>query len=235
MEYRIVMRLYGYATEFIDTVLLRSDRGNAFKDVRYMLDPLLRPPVDRVMAVLARRSAAAGLTPNFVTIVGFAFGVGAMAALAFQAYGLALALLIINRVMDGLDGALARITGATDIGGYYDIVFDFIVYSGFVFAFAVGQPQHALAAAFLIFSFVGTGSSFLAFAIVAQKQGISTERRGRKAFYYLGGLTEGTETILVLIAICLFPSAFSHIAVVFGLMCWITTVTRILSARSTFG
>ena len=90
-------------------------------------------------------------------------------------------LIIANRVCDGLDGAVARSAGGTDLGAYLDITLDFLFYSAVPFAFAVADPANAMAAAFLIFSFVGTGSSFLAFAIIAQKRGISTEIREKRA------------------------------------------------------
>lgn len=199
-----------------------------------MLDPLLRPLIDPPLDRLARTLAAAGLGADAVSLIGFAFGVGAMAALALQAYAVAFALIVVNRLLDGLDGAVARRAGVTDFGGYLDIVLDFLIYSGVIFAFAVGRPDQAVAAAFLIFSFVGTGTSFLAFAILAAKQGLTTETRGRKSLYYIGGLTEGTETIAVLLAICLFPSAFAWIAWIFGALCWLTTLGRILQARDRF-
>jgi hypothetical protein len=97
--------------------------------------------------------------------------------------------------------------------------------------FAIADPANALAAAFLVWSFVGTGTSFLAFAIFAAKRGIATTARGTKAIYYLGGLTEGTETIAVFAAFCLFPRRFREIATVFGALCWVTTASRIASAR----
>lgn len=200
-----------------------------------MLDPLLRPAIDRSLSAVAVKAVKLGATATGVTIAGFGIGVLAMGALALDAPIVALVLILINRLFDGLDGAVARIDGATDLGGYYDIVFDFIIYSGLVFAFALGRPETALAAAFLIFSFVGTGTSFLAYAILAQKHGVTTEKRGSKAFYYLGGLTEGTETVMMFIAICLFPDAFVWIAIVFGAACWLTTTSRIMIARSTFG
>ena len=102
-------------------------------------------------------------------------------------------LFLLNRVADGLDGAVARASMTTDFGGYLDIVCDFVFYSAIPFAFAVALPENAFASAFLIFSFIGTASSFLAFAILAEKHNISTEIRGKKAFYYLGGLTEGVK------------------------------------------
>src|SRR5262245_33342796 len=105
--------------------------------------------------------------------------------------------------MDGLDGAVARHRGPTDLGGYLDVLLDFLFYAGVPFFFAIGRPDDALPAAFLVFSFVGTGSSFLAFAAVAARRGIATEARGRKSIYYLGGLTEGAETIVAFVAVCL--------------------------------
>ena len=196
-----------------------------------MLDARLRrlidPPLDRLAAPLASR----GVSANAVTVVGFLIGLGAAAAIAGRGYLLGLGLLLLNRLLDGVDGAVARRRGLTDLGGFLDIVLDFLIYSAVPFAFALADPSaNALAAAFLIFSFVGTGSSFLAFAIMAAKRGIATDLRGQKSLYYLGGLTEGTETILVFVLACLWPAWFPWIALVFGLLCWLTTATRIAIA-----
>jgi phosphatidylglycerophosphate synthase len=188
---------------------------------------LIDPPLDRA----ALRLAELGFSANLVTVAGFLLGLGAMAAIALDAPALGLALLLSNRLADGLDGALARRTRLTDLGGFLDIVFDFIIYSGVVFAFAVQDPErNALAAAFLVFSFVGTGASFLAFAIMAAKRQLETTARGQKSLYYLGGLTEGTETVLVLAAFCLFPVAFPWLATLFGALCWLTTASRVAQA-----
>jgi len=160
--------------------------------------------------------------------------VAAWVALAWTVYPLALVLIALNRLMDGLDGAVARRLGPTDVGGYLDIVLDFFFYAGVPFFFAVGRPEVALPAAFLVFSFVGTGSSFLAYAIFAAKRGLTTQRQGIKSFYYLGGLTEGTETIVFFIAICLFPDGFAVLAWVFGGLCWLTALGRVGAALVTF-
>ena len=199
-----------------------------------MLDPIMRRIIDPPLDAAGRRLAGAGMHANAVTWAGFAIGIGAMAALAFEQYGLALALILANRACDGLDGAVARHAGITDLGGYLDIVLDFLIYSGVVFAFAVGRPEQALPAAFLIFAFVGTGSSFLAYAIMAAKRQIGTELRGRKSLFYIGGLTEGTETIALFVAICLAPDWFAWLAYGFGALCWLTTGARIASAMQAF-
>jgi phosphatidylglycerophosphate synthase len=192
-----------------------------------MLDRAARRRLDPLLDRWAERCIALGLSANAVTLAGFAIGLLAMLFVAAGHDLVGLILLLLNRAADGIDGAVARRTRPTERGGYLDIVLDFILYSGVPFAFAVGHPEQALAAAFLIFSFVGTGTSFLAFAIFkrdAPKQG--------KAFHYLGGLTEGTETIAFFMLVLLFPGAFGIAAWIFGGLCWLTTVGRIGAAAS---
>ncbi len=201
-----------------------------------MLDAWMRRRIDTPLDRLGRSLAAAGLRANQVTLLGFIVGVAAVPLLAVEAYWPALVLILLNRLADGLDGAIARNTQTTDLGGYLDIVCDFLVYSGVVFGFALARPEaNALPAAFLILSFVGTGSSFLAYAVVATKRGVTTKIRGHKSFYYLGGLTEGTETFALFVLLCLFPDAFPWLAWMFGGLCWITTAFRILAAVRAFG
>src|SRR5262249_9689663 len=156
-----------------------------------------------------------------------AIGLAALPAIAAERYGEGLVLILVNRLIDGLDGAVARRTSPTDWGAYSDIVCDFIFYSSVVYAFALARPANATAAAFLIFSFVGPGSSFLAFAAIAAKRSLTTAARGPKSIYYLGGLTEGTETIIAFVVFCLVPASFPPAAVAFGVLCWITTASRV--------
>ena len=190
------------------------------------------PPLDR----LGARLAAAGVPADAVTLAGFAVGLMAIALVAAGWTWAALVALLANRLADGLDGAVARHDRLSDLGGYLDIVCDFLVYAGIPVGFALLDPQaNALAAAVLLFSFMGTGSSFLTYAVIAAKRGETTEIRGKKSLYYLGGLTEGTETFAFLAAICVFPGAFTVLAYVFAAACWITTVSRMLAAVRAFG
>jgi phosphatidylglycerophosphate synthase len=199
-----------------------------------MLDAALRPwidpPLDRVGRVLAARKVPA----NGITLVGFVLGLAAVPALAAAAYPAALALILLNRLLDGIDGAVARAGRPTDLGGFFDIVADFIFYAAVPFGFALAAPENAVPAAFLIVSFMGTGASFLAYAIVAAKRGIGSDTQGSKAFFYLGGLTEGSETILCFVLMCLFPAEFPTIAWIFAALCWITTATRVIAAYRAF-
>ena len=199
-----------------------------------MLDSRIRRVIDPLLDSISAGLAQLGLNANAVTVGGFLFGCGAWAALAFREYYLALGLIAANRMADGLDGSLARRLGPTDLGGYLDIALDFFFYAGVPFFFAVGRPEFALAAAFLVFSFVGTGSSFLAYSAIEAKRGNCSDIRSKKAIHYLGGLTEGTETIAVFVLICLFPDQFAWFAWMFGGLCWVTTATRVATAVEAF-
>ncbi|WP_070963072.1 CDP-alcohol phosphatidyltransferase family protein [Vibrio sonorensis] len=187
---------------------------------------LIRSP----LSLAAKGLNKLGVTANQTTIFGFLLGCIAFPALAFEQYDWALLFILLNRICDGLDGALARIQGITDAGGFLDISLDFLFYSLIPFGFVVAAPQsNAVAGAFLIFSFIGTGCSFLAFAVMAGKRGIENPVYKHKSLYYMSGLTEGTETIGFFVLCCLFPSYFAIFAFIFGAACWFTTATRIYS------
>ena len=198
-----------------------------------MLDHLTRPLVDPLLNKMATALHQKKVRANQVTFLAFSAGLLAMILIALGHPLLGLALFALNRILDGLDGALARCDRTTMAGGYLDIVFDFIIYSGIVLSFALFNQSLALAAAFVLFSFVGTGSSFLAMAIFADRVQPAPVSPQPKSFYFLGGLTEGTETMIFIAAICLIPSFFNLFGVIFGLMCCLTTYTRIHQSYAT--
>lgn len=194
------------------------------------LRPLIDPPLNRAGAVLARL----GVTANGLTFIGLALGLGGAAAVALGHIGWGLALIIANRLADGLDGAVARVRGPSDLGGYFDIVADFAFYVSIPLGFGIFSPANTLAALVLVASFVLTGVSFLAFAVIAGKRGATTEAHGRKSFFYSTGLAEGTETIAVFIAMCLFPAWFAVLAYGYAGLCALTVVQRSALAVSAF-
>jgi phosphatidylglycerophosphate synthase len=193
-----------------------------------MLDRAIQTAIKPLLTKAAKALVKTGVSADGLTLIGFLVGMGAAVAIAFEAYIAGLVMLLISRLMDGLDGAVARETTPTDRGGFLDITLDFLFYASIPLAFAIANPaQNALPAAVLLAAFIGTGSSFLAFAIVAEKNRIASTAFPNKSFYFLGGLTEATETIVALSAMCLWPAAFPLIAYGFAVLCAITIVMRI--------
>jgi phosphatidylglycerophosphate synthase len=169
-----------------------------------------------------------GVGADALTLAGFAIGMGAALAIALQQFLAGLVLLLLSRLFDGLDGAVARATTPTDRGGFLDITLDFLFYAAIPLAFAVADPAgNALAAAVLLAAFMGTGSSFLAFAAVAEKRRLTSLAFPEKSFYFLGGLTEATETLIAFATMCLWPQHFAAIAYAFAVLCGITIALRI--------
>lgn len=192
-----------------------------------MLDHRIRPWLDPILIRLAQPLAARGWQADHITWVGFAIGMLVVPLLWLDAMFLALLCLFLNRLADGLDGALARLTQPTDAGGFLDISLDFIFYQAVVVGFALAFPQYGLAALVLMFSFVWTGVTFLAFAVMAERHQIQNVHYPNKSIHYLGGLTEGTETIVFFVIILVWPQSFAVLAWFFAGLCFITGVIRL--------
>ena len=191
----------------------------------------LRPVMTRAGATLVRL----GVGADAVTLAGFVTGMAAAVAIGLQHFVAGLVLLLLSRLLDGLDGAVARASHPTDRGGFLDITLDFLFYAAIPLAFAFADPaRNALPAALLLASFIGTGSSFLAFAALAEKRRLHSVAFPDKSFYFLGGLTEGTETIAAFAAMCLWPAWFPQIAYGFAVLCGLTIALRIHWGWSTF-
>jgi phosphatidylglycerophosphate synthase len=199
-----------------------------------VLDAKIRPLIDPPLNAIGRVLAGAGVTANALTFTGLALGLGGAVAIALGQIGWGLVLIIANRLLDGLDGAVARVRGPSDLGGYFDIVADFAFYVSVPLGFGILAPANALPALVLVASFVLTGVSFLAFAVIAAKRGASTEAHGKKSFFYSTGLAEGTETIAVFISMCLFPEWFAPLAFGYAALCTLTVFQRSAMAARAF-
>ncbi|MEJ6396392.1 CDP-alcohol phosphatidyltransferase family protein [Yoonia sp. 208BN28-4] len=192
---------------------------------------LIDPPLNRLGQSLAGR----GFTADGVTLIGLGLGLLAALCIAFGWTVLALLPLAASRIADGLDGAVARATRKTDFGGYLDISADFLFYGAIPMAFVWLDPAlNGAAGAWLLCAFYFNGSTFLGYAILAEKKKMQTSAQGVKSLYYSNGILEGAETIAFFVAICLFSQYFAPLAWVFGALCFATGALRLYAARQTF-
>ncbi|MEM8978914.1 MAG: CDP-alcohol phosphatidyltransferase family protein [Pseudomonadota bacterium] len=200
-----------------------------------MLDAQARKVIDAPLNRAGVWLAAKGFTANTVSLIGLGLGLFAAAMIALGAPFWALVPLLLSRVADGLDGAVARATQPSDFGGYLDIAADFLFYGAIPFAFVALDPAaNGLAGAFMLLSFYVNGTSFLGYAILAEKAKMQSAERGIKSLYFTGGLLEGTETIAFFVLLCLVPEAFAPLAWIFGLLCFVTALSRVLLAWRVF-
>ena len=200
-----------------------------------MLDAKITPFIKPLLKPLITKLDATGISPNQVTVAGFIIGIFAVPFIILNWWGMALSCIILNRVFDGIDGELARYQqSSSSAGGFLDICLDFLFYASIPLAFGIADPINwGIPAMVLLATFIGTGSSFLAFAIAAEKFHIDRPQFANKSFYYMQGLTEGTETILMFLAFCIWPEHFAALAYIFAAACALTVVTRIAGGFST--
>jgi phosphatidylglycerophosphate synthase len=195
-----------------------------------MFDRRAAQLIGPVLQGLARLLVARGVGADALTLSGFSIGLLAALAITAQAFVLALALILVSRVLDGLDGAVARLTQPTDRGAFLDITLDFLFYASVPLAFAIAAPaENALPAATLLAAFMGTSSSFLAFAALAEKHGLKSTAYPHKGLHYLGGLTEASETLACFVLMCVWPQHFAWWSYGFALLCGLTIATRLLA------
>ena len=197
-----------------------------------MLDPLLRrwidPSLNRAGAWLARRDMSA----NAFSIAGLAIGLAAVPLLAWGRYETALLVILLNRLIDGLDGAIARHKGTTPFGGYLDIMCDMGFYAAVPLGFALARPDNALWAALLLASFVCTASSFLGRAVLAAQRGEPDDgARGAEVLLPCRRHRRGHGDHHRLRAVLPLSLAFPWLAGFFAVLCFWTAAARVLEAR----
>ena len=169
------------------------------------------------------------ISPNHMTLIGFSFGVLMCLSIIIDQYLLAVIFLFLNRLSDGLDGVMARLQTPTPLGGYLDIVLDFLIYGGFVLSFGITEQNNTLLSMVLLFCYIGTGSTFLAkAAILPSLTNQNLNEEIPKSFHYAVGLVEGTETIVFMVLCLLFPNLFIYFSFIFIILCLITIVFRII-------
>jgi phosphatidylglycerophosphate synthase len=193
---------------------------------------VLDAPVRRALAPMldraARRLAGWGIRPGALTAAGWLAGMGACVAAAVGLWRLALVLWLSNRLLDGLDGPVARLASPTERGGFLDIVADFSVYGGFVVGVAVAVPAARLACVVLLAAYYVSGTALLALSSLTER--LAQPGGDERSLRFAGGLAEGTETVAVYVLFCLLPGQAAGIAWGFAAAVAVTAVQRVMLA-----
>lgn len=191
-----------------------------------MLDEELRRGVKPFYQPLAETLVRGGATGNTLTGGGLGIGVLCLIAIAIGYNVLGLILWLLNRLLDGLDGEVARLRGETsEFGTFLDITADFFMYGGFLVALAVQHPDSRLALAVLFFAYYMNGSVFLALSGILNRMG--AERLTERGLHFRRSLTEGFETILAGALFLALPNYVSLIAWIFAAMVFVSAAQRL--------
>ena len=183
-----------------------------------MFDTTLRPVKDRILDPIARLVARV-LPANAVSVAAFLAGAGCAVAVFHGNTPVALALWLTNRIVDGLDGAVARVAGtASDAGAYLDIVLDFLVYAAIPLAMVLagGDLALATAGAALLGAYYVNAVTWMFLAAVFEKRRTQTRSTVQTSVRIPAGLVEGAETIVAYTLMIGLPSYRLPLMLVFA-------------------
>jgi phosphatidylglycerophosphate synthase len=201
---------------------------------RAMLDKTLRGPKEMMLAPIASRWFAR-VDPTTVTLLAFGAGVAASVAAWQQAYSVGVGLWIANRVLDGLDGTVARVHGKqSELGAYLDILLDTAIYALIPSAIVLGAPSEAgwLSLLVLLISFYMNASSWMYLAALLEKRNLGARARGELTTITMpSGLVEGSETVLLFTLFLLFPAAHVPLFLLMAVLVFATIAQRLIWAR----
>jgi len=207
-----------------------------------MLDVQLRRAVSKPLNVMASAVDVPWITPDRLTIAGLVIGLSSAALAASQLWALALVAWLLSRVLDGLDGTLARRrlsaasaprpATASEAGGFLDIVADFVVYGAMVLGVAVGSTT-AFGAPWwpfllVMFGYYINGAAFLAFSSIAERTGRTISDADNRSLFFLGRIAEGGETVFVHALWLVLPFIAWQIAIVWSLVVLVSAAQRMI-------
>lgn len=175
-----------------------------------------------------------GIKSDWISWIGFGIGIFAINFLAMEMYGWALLAILLNRFCDGLDGAIARSTKITNFGVFLDSALDYIFYGGVIWGFALADGNNASSACFLMFGFTSAACAMLSYSVIAYKMNSQQDLNLDHSPFYLGGVAQGAETLVVLILLCLFPEIFVPLAIILGILSLVKAFSLIVAAYYNF-
>lgn len=196
-----------------------------------MFDTSLRRFKDRAGEPLARHMSQ--VSPLFVSALALIVGLLATYAAFKGQYLWALALWILNRILDGLDGLIARLhNGQSDFGGYVDILTDYIVYASLPIGLVAGAAsnEHYLTLAFLLVSFYVNSASWMYLSAILEKRAAHSPET-QTTVVMPAGVIGGFETIIAYGIFLLFPAYITALFSIFAALVFITTFQRLIWAK----
>jgi len=199
-----------------------------------MFDHTLRSPVHHLLAVPSRY-VARWLSPGQVTVVGGVIGLGAAVAASAGWWALALTAWIVNRVVDAMDGAVARVSSrSSDAGGYLDITVDMVVYAAVPLGVGFGRDDQVVwvAVAFVLGSFYVNTITWTYLSAVLEKRGRGAAAAGESTAVTMpAGLVEGAETIVFFGLFLAIPSLAAPIMMVMAALVMVGAGIRFAAGR----
>ncbi len=157
------------------------------------------------------------ISANMLTSLGLGFAILGLNFLAMENYFLAFLCLVLNRLCDVLDGAVARFSHISAFGIFFDIFADYAAAALLIWGFILGnEAQNAAAGAFYLVGLNLSGVALLALSAISKQDYEALNKTPFKVC--LWGAVQNADIFTALTLMCLLPFWFMPIAIFFGLL-----------------
>lgn len=194
-----------------------------------MMDKPLRRIKDQTLYPVVKKFGGK-LHPTTLTLFGTVFAVLAALSALMGWYSIGLAFWLLNRLLDGLDGAYARIWDKkSDLGGYLDTLSDFLAYTIIPFGFVLHDPTttRLIILAFLFGTFYINAAAFMYLAAILERESADDNSK-LTSLQMPRGIIEGGEAIIFFCAFFLFPHLIELLFLILSLLVIATTCQHII-------
>ncbi len=201
-----------------------------------MLDNFIRP-IKETLLMPAARLIGRILSPNWISFIGFVSGLVSVFLVTRNLLAAGLVLWALNRILDGLDGVVARATGRqSDLGGYLDLMYDLFLYIAVPLSFIYRDQQYSSGSTGLYWAglamfgafYINLGSWTLLSALLEKRKQGAGEGMKLTSLEMPWGIIEGTETVIVYSLFYLLPR---YTAVLFALFAALTLLSALVRVR----
>lgn len=200
-----------------------------------MFDTFMRRLKDRLIEPLA--APLGSVSPNLLTLLGLLTGLTAAFLAATGSVVPSLLVWFLSRVIDGLDGLVARrFNKQSDFGGYLDIVCDFAVYAAVPIGLTLAHPTtlNFIALAVMLSSFYVNAASWMYLSALLEKRSARPSTGSgqiQTSIIMPSGLIGGTESITAFCIFLLFPAHIAPLFGVFSALVFVTIIQRLIWAK----
>lgn len=207
-----------------------------------MLDSALRPTKETILRPLCN-AIPSTITPTHLTLAGFFVGLSSCYFTATSDHkslvgtAIPLTLWLLNRLLDSLDGSLARARGTSmEAGGFLDLLCDFIIYSLIPAAVMYGEEIYRGAVDWKSIVFLEISfhiNNFVLFYVAAVEAKVNTSHKNKKkpeltSLVMTPALVEGVESGVLFTLMLAFPRYIGSIAWIMGVAVSIGIVQRLV-------
>lgn len=193
-----------------------------------MFDEKLRPLKEKLLNPVSRTLGRV-ISPNQMSLFSLLLGAISIYFIYRAEYINGLIFWTLNRITDGLDGTIARVTGRqSDFGGYLDIMIDFLIYSSIPIVFVISRGRiniELLVLSIMLGVYYCNAASWMYLSSILEKRGSYNKLTSINMPL---GVVEGFETIIIYTLFYILPQRILLLFIIMSCLTLLGTIQRVI-------